>query len=41
VIKIPVTGNKQASFTTGGMECFSADDAVELAKQAIDGGGMN
>ena len=28
------------SITTGGMESFSVDDAVALAKEMIDGGGM-
>jgi hypothetical protein len=29
------------SITTGGMESFSADDAVHVAKKMIDGGGMS
>jgi hypothetical protein len=33
--------NKEVgSITTGGTESFSVDDAVALAKEMIDGGGM-
>jgi hypothetical protein len=39
-IKIPVTGNEVESITTGGMESFSPDDALQVAKSMIDGGGM-
>ena len=28
------------SITTGGVESFSADDAVQVVKKMIDGGGM-
>jgi hypothetical protein len=31
---------KDYPITTGGMESFSVKDAVQLAKQMIDGGGM-
>lgn len=39
-IKVHITGNEVDSLTTSGMESFSIDDAVQLAKEAIDGGGM-
>jgi len=31
--------NEVESITTSGMESFSVDDAVEVAKSMIDGGG--
>lgn len=40
-IEIPITGSERESLMTDGMESFSADDAVKLAKVAIDGGGMS
>jgi hypothetical protein len=39
-IKIHVPPHEVESITTGGMESFSVDDAVEVAKSMIDGGGM-
>jgi hypothetical protein len=39
-IKVVVTEVEHDSITTGGMETFSAEAAIETAKQAIDGGGM-
>jgi len=39
-IKIHVTGNEVESLTTGGMESFSVDDAAQVAREMIDGGGM-
>ena len=37
----PRSQNREVkSITTGGMESFSVEDAVELAKEMIDGGGM-
>ena len=38
-IKVVVTGDQHDSITTGGMEAFSAEAAIETAKEAIDGGG--
>jgi hypothetical protein len=40
-IKVAVTEVEHDSITTGGMETFSAEAAIEMAKQAIDGGGMH
>ena len=37
-IRMAVTGAEHDSITTGGMEKFSADAAIETAKEAIDGG---
>jgi hypothetical protein len=39
-IKIFVPEKEVDSITTGGMESFSPDDAIALAKEMIDGGGM-
>jgi hypothetical protein len=39
-IKVLVTGDEHDSITTGGMEAFSAEAAIDIAKEAIDGGGM-
>ena len=39
-IKILSDGKEVESITTGGMESFSPADAIALAKQMIDGGGM-
>jgi hypothetical protein len=41
MIDIPVTGNSVESIETGGMEGFSANAAINVAKEMIDGGGMN
>jgi hypothetical protein len=34
-------GRKHAFIRTGGMECFSADEAVQVARRLIDGRGMS
>jgi hypothetical protein len=39
-IKILIPEKEVESIPTGGMESFSVDDAVALAKEMIDGGGM-
>jgi hypothetical protein len=39
-IKIHATGNEVESITTSGMESFSIEDAVQIAKSMIDGGGI-
>jgi hypothetical protein len=39
-IKIFVPEKEVESITTSGMESLTADDAVQLAKEMIDGGGM-
>jgi hypothetical protein len=39
-IKISVPASEVESITTSGMESFSVDDAVQVAKSMIDGGGM-
>jgi hypothetical protein len=40
-IRVIVTEVEHDSITTGGMESFSANAAIEMAKQAVDGGGMS
>jgi hypothetical protein len=40
-IKTAVPADEHDSITTGGMESFSAEAAVEVAKRLIDGGGMS
>ena len=40
-IKILTDDNKEVDLiTTGGMEAFSIDDALRVAKEMINGGGM-
>jgi hypothetical protein len=39
-IKISVPEKEVESITTSGMESLTTDDAVQLAKGMIDGGGM-
>ena len=40
MVKVAVTGLEHDSITTGGMEAFLAEAAIDLAMQAIDGGGI-
>jgi hypothetical protein len=40
-IKIAVINNEVEFITTGGMESFSAEDAIAVAREMIDGGGMD
>jgi hypothetical protein len=40
-IHIVATDERKDDLTTGGQAAFSAQAAIDLAKQAIDGGGMN
>jgi hypothetical protein len=40
-IKIKVPTKEVDSIETGGMEGFSSDDAIRMAKEMIDGGGMD
>ena len=40
-IKIAVINDEVGSISTGGTESFSAEDAIALAREMIDGGGMD
>jgi hypothetical protein len=40
-IKVPVINNEVDFITTGGMESFSAEDAIAVAREMIDGGDMD